>query len=53
MNTGNARKCKGNARVHSFALRVRWETQAAKLIGRLAKPVPAIAANLKGLGYGE
>lgn len=52
MNTGNTRKCTGNARVHSFARRVRWETQAAKRIGRLAKQVAAIAANLRELGYG-
>jgi len=52
MNTGNTRKCTGNARVHLFARRVHWETQAAKLIGRLAKQVAAIATNFRELEYG-
>jgi len=52
MNTGNTRKCTGNARVHLFVRRVHWKTQAAKLIGRLAKQVAAIASNLREIGYG-
>jgi hypothetical protein len=52
MNIGNTRKCTGNARVHLFALHVRWETQTAKLVSWLAKQVAAIAANLRELGYG-
>ena len=52
MNTGNARKCTGNARVHLFAWRVHWETQAAKLVSWLSKQIAAIAANLRELGYG-
>ncbi len=53
MNTGNTRKCTGNARVHLFAQRMHRETQAAKLIGRLAKQVAAIAVNLQEFEYGR
>jgi hypothetical protein len=52
VSAANARKCTANARVHSFARRVRFAAGAALQQAEAEEFDAAIAANLKELGYG-